>query len=377
MFSKESHRRSNRRSYRKAKQYKYISNGSSTSTSSATDEGSNGSSSSDDYKHYGFRKGEYIKDYKIRRHISDGTFGRVLKVRRNWKSYAMKIVRRNHAESAQQEADILFYLKKKDLNRYFVEIIESFYHRGYYCMVFERLGPSLSDMLRLNQNRGIPMNLIRNISKQLIKSIGLLHDTKLTHTDLKPENILFSRIRQLQKQNDLYLPADNRLKIIDLGGAEFNDEDHNCIINTRQYRAPEVQLQCCRWDQKSDVWGIACIIFEMYTGHLLFQTRKNEFEHMALVEKITEQSFPHWMASNVKGTLKHCFNVKNATNGKYYIWPQGTTTKESILKVKNQQTLREMILDPLLRDLLVKMLEIDPHKRISCSQALDHKFFIN
>ncbi|CAK70717.1 unnamed protein product (macronuclear) [Paramecium tetraurelia] len=308
-----------------------------------------------------------------------GLLEEFLKVRRRkfLNPYAMKIVRSNHAESAQQEADILFYLKKKDLNRYFVEIIESFYHRGYYCMVFERLGPSLNDMLRLNQNRGIPMHLIRSISRQLIKSIGHLHEIKLTHTDLKPENILFSRIRQLQKQNDLYLPADHRIKIIDLGGAEFDDEDHNCIINTRQYRAPEVQLQCCRWDQKSDVWGIACIIFEMYTGHLLFQTRKNEFEHMALVEKVTEQSFPHWMASNVKGCLKHCFNVKNATNGKYYIWPQGTTTKESVLKVKKQQSLREMILDPLLRDLLVKMLEIDPHKRISCSQALDHKFFLN
>ncbi|CAD8151288.1 unnamed protein product [Paramecium pentaurelia] len=371
MSSKESRRRSNRRSHRKPK--------CSTSTSSITDEGSNGSSSSDDYKHYKFRKGEYIKDYKVRRHISDGTFGRVLKVRRkNSKSYAMKIVRINHADSAQQEADILFYLKKKDLNRYFVEIIESFYHRGYYCMVFERLGPSLYDMLRMNQNRGIPMNLIRCISRQLLKCIGLLHDLKLTHTDLKPENILFSKIRQLQKgQNDMYLPADHKIKIIDLGGAEFDDEDHNCIINTRQYRAPEVQLQCCKWDQKSDVWGIACIIFEMYKGHLLFQTRKNEFEHMALVEKITEQNFPYWMASNVKGSLKYCFNTKNVINGKYYQWPQGTTTKDSILKVKNQQTLREMILDPLLRDLLQKMLEIDPNKRISCFQALNHKFFCN
>ena len=45
-----------------------------------------------------------------------------------------------------------------------------------------------------------------------------------------------------------YLPADHRIKIIDLGGAVFDHEDHDCIINTRQYRAPEVQLQCCKWD---------------------------------------------------------------------------------------------------------------------------------
>lgn len=48
----------------------------------------------------------------------------------------------------------------------------------------------------------------------------------------------------------------------------FEDEGHDCIINTRQYRAPEVQLQCCLWDNKSDVWGIACIMAEMFTGIL-------------------------------------------------------------------------------------------------------------
>lgn len=39
-----------------------------------------------------------------------------------------------------------------------------------------------------------------------------------------------------------YLPSDDRIKIIDLGGAVRDDEGHDCIINTRQYRAPEVQL---------------------------------------------------------------------------------------------------------------------------------------
>ncbi|CAD8045434.1 unnamed protein product [Paramecium primaurelia] len=369
MSSKESRRRSNRRSNRKQKY-------STTTSSVGTDDESNGSSSSDDDQHYKYRKGEYIKEYKVKRHIFDGTFGRVLKVkRRNSKTYAMKIVRRNHVESAQSEADVLFHLKRKGLSRSFVELYECFHHRGYYCMVFERLGPSLYELMKFYKNHGIPMTLIKSISKQLLKYIGQLHDLKIVHTDLKPENILFSKNYKFKKgQNDLYLPQDDRIKIIDLGGAVFDNEGHDCIINTRQYRAPEVQLQCSEWNHKSDVWGIGCIIAEMYIGQLLFQTRKNEQEHMALVEKITDQNFPYWMASNVKGSLKQYF-TRNSTNGKYYIWPQEHTTKESIAKVENQKPLKELILDPLLRDLLQKMLEIDPDKRISCHEALRHKFF--
>ena len=38
------------------------------------------------------------------------------------------------------------------------------------------------------------------------------------------------------------IPLHDRIKIIDMGGATFDDEHHSSIINTRQYRAPEVIL---------------------------------------------------------------------------------------------------------------------------------------
>lgn len=39
-----------------------------------------------------------------------------------------------------------------------------------------------------------------------------------------------------------YVPASHQIKIIDFGGATYEDESHTEIINTRQYRAPEVIL---------------------------------------------------------------------------------------------------------------------------------------
>lgn len=56
------------------------------------------------------------------------------------------------------------------------------------------------------------------------------------------------------------LPSRNTVRIIDFGGATEETEHHSKIVNTRQYRAPEVILGCCRWSHSSDVWSIGCIV---------------------------------------------------------------------------------------------------------------------
>ena len=40
------------------------------------------------------------------------------------------------------------------------------------------------------------------------------------------------------------MPINDEVKLIDFGGATYNDDHHSAIINTRQYRAPEVILAC-------------------------------------------------------------------------------------------------------------------------------------
>ena len=110
---------------------------------------------------------------------------------------------------------------------------------------------------------------------------------------------------------DTYLyPSDSTIKIIDFGGATYKDEKHSDIINTRQYRAPEVILGCCEWDEKSDIWSIACILVELYTGELFFPTHDNE-EHVALIEKICGP-IPHWMAGNCRKEFTKIFHKEKS-----------------------------------------------------------------
>lgn len=57
-------------------------------------------------------------------------------------------------------------------------------------MVFEPLGKSLYDFIKMNNYKGFPLKLLQSFFKQILKSIGFLHKIGYTHTDLKPENIL-------------------------------------------------------------------------------------------------------------------------------------------------------------------------------------------
>lgn len=68
-------------------------------------------------------------------------------------------------------------------------------------------------------------------------------------------------------------PVSLKIKIIDFGNAVIDDERYINVINTRQYRSPEVILESCNWNKSNDVWAIGCIIIELLRGSLLFSIK--------------------------------------------------------------------------------------------------------
>ena len=68
----------------------------------------------------------------------------------------------------------------------------------------------------------------------------------------KPENILLSTNEETTYRSwdgsSQRVPVSTKVKVIDFGGATYDDEKKSSIVNTRQYRAPEVILGWgCKW----------------------------------------------------------------------------------------------------------------------------------
>lgn len=114
---------------------------------------------------------------------------------------ALKIVKSasHFTETAKDEIKILKAVRDSDpsdKNRNkTVQLLNDFKITGvngvHVCMVFEVLGHNLLKLILKSNYRGIPLNNVRRIIRQVLQGLDYLHrKCKIIHTDIKPENVL-------------------------------------------------------------------------------------------------------------------------------------------------------------------------------------------
>jgi len=343
-------------------------------------------------------KKEYAR-YQVQKLLGDGTFGRVLLCHdsKDDQEVAVKVIRdvRRYAENAKIEADILRDIKKADplgKRTRSAIMLDTFLFNGHFCLVFEVCGCSLYDFLKENNFRGFWMQDIKQFAEQSLEALGFLHSRlQMTHTDLKPENILlaankpprhatFPREAAWQEKNksskngNAYMrPVCPDIKLIDFGNATYEDEHHSSVINTRQYRGPEVILSM-GWNELSDVWSLGCILMELYTGELLFGTHEN-LEHLALMEA-SLGDFPSKMLSQATGQPRDKYLARDRQGGWKLNWPAGAQSRSSEKHVANQLPLEKMVPQKhaVFADFVGHLLIFDKNARPAAKQALNHRF---
>ncbi|SCM07061.1 serine/threonine kinase-1, putative [Plasmodium chabaudi chabaudi] len=341
--------------------------------------------SDDEIVHFSWEKGMVLNDhYKVMRKMGDGTFGRVLLCQHivNKKYYAVKVVRnvKKYTKSAKIEADILKKIQSNDIkNNNIVRYHGKFMYYDHMCLIFEPLGPSLYEIITKNDYNGFHIEDIKLYCIEILKALHYLRKIKLTHTDLKPENILLDdplfekKVVTVKRVTDgkriqIYRSKSKGIKIIDFGCATFKSDYHGSIINTRQYRAPEVILNL-GWDVSSDMWSFGCILAELYTGNLLFKTHEH-LEHLALMESIIEP-IPKKMLYEATKTNGYKYIDKNDLR---LAWPENASSIDSIKHVKRSLPLYKIIRHDLFCDFLYTILRIDPTRRASPIDLLKHEF---
>jgi serine/threonine-protein kinase SRPK3 len=181
---------------------------SSSSSPDDTAENTADEEDSEDYCKGGYHPvsvGESFKDgkYVVVRKLGWGHFSTVWLSRDtdSGRHVALKVVRSaaHYTETAIDEIKLLSKIVQANPDhpgrKHVVSLLDSFEHKGpngvHVCMVFEVLGENLLGLIKRWNHRGIPMPLVKQITKQVLLGLDYLHrDCGVIHTDLKPENVL-------------------------------------------------------------------------------------------------------------------------------------------------------------------------------------------
>ncbi|KAL9247893.1 hypothetical protein vseg_021273 [Gypsophila vaccaria] len=339
--------------------------------------------------HYVFSVGDNLTSrYKILSQMGEGTFGRVLECLdlQTQEVVAIKVVRSNsrYRDGAMIEIDILRHLAEHDkVGSHCVQIRSWFDYRNHICIVFEKLGPSLYDILKRNRYHPFNVDRVREFGRQLLESVAYMHELHLIHTDLKLENILlvssecvrlpFNERMSAEDKHFSHMPSSSIIKLIDFGSTVYDNPNHSSTVSTRHYRAPEVILGL-GWSYPCDLWGVGCILVELCSGRALFQTHEN-LEHLAMMEKVLGPLPRHMIQKATRGAEKYF------RRGPRLDWPEGAESRESCRAVQKLEHVKELISRHIdsskscLTDLLYKLLKFDPSERPTAREALNHPFF--
>ena len=277
---------------------------------------------SDKIKQYGREHNflEYPKTdlsyYKIGRSIGHGAFGKVnlaLHVLSGQIVSIKSFSKKKNIFSINKIKNEVKIMSKLRKHNNIVKLFELFETEDHYCLVMENVVGG-NLLNAINKMNKIPENLAKIIFKQLIKTLQYIHSKGIAHRDIKPDNIL--------------LDLDNTIKICDFGVSKIFSEGQliRDSCGTPAFVAPEILLDIPYDPFPTDIWSSGVVLYAMTTGFFPFRG-VNETQ---LHESILTGIFP---------------------------------------KPKD-------ISDELV-DLLSKILNINPKKRISLKNILLHPWFIN
>lgn len=337
----------------------------------------------DDENHdYIIRIGEIFNyRYRIESSIGKGSFGQVAKAfdMVDEENVAIKIIKNKKAfyDQAQIEIRLLELMNNHNSEgRYYVVQLKShFVWRKHLCLVFELLSYNLYDLLRNTNFRGVSLNLTRKFGQQLAATLLFLSssDLNIIHCDLKPENVLLCN------------PKRSTIKIIDFGSSCQFDSRIYHYIQSRFYRSPEVLLGIS-YDTQIDMWSLGCILVEMHTGEPLFPGH-SEFDQMMKIVEVLGVPPASFLSA---GSKTHKFfemdengqwRIKKSRDMKTYK-PPASRRLMDILGVntggpygRRYGEAGHTVEDYMkFKDMVQRMLEYDPVKRIQPYYAVRHPF---
>jgi len=312
--------------------------------------------------------------YEFEKVIGEGTYSSVVLATHNTnkKKYAVKVIDRSQLDKKEEERVRREIEINKIINHGNIfKVYEVYETEEDICLVMELMsGGELFE--RIAKKGPLLESECRDAFKGLLMAVNYLHSLGIAHRDLKPENMLF------ETQN-----KGASVKIVDFGFAkmEHGGTPLTTPIGTVAYAAPEVLLEE-QYSKSVDIWSIGCVLYFMLFGRPPFYSEDDgELEDLA-TEGIYE--FPEKpVVSPQAKDLISCLLEKNpskrltASQALTHVWVKGVekTTDTSQISNENNNNLitteQEMELVKKLLNKAIDALRVEDDWDIELASAMD------
>uniref|UniRef100_A0A452QW61 non-specific serine/threonine protein kinase n=1 Tax=Ursus americanus TaxID=9643 RepID=A0A452QW61_URSAM len=281
--------------------------------------------------------------YTTMRQLGDGTYGSVLMGKSNESGELVAIKRMKRKFYSWDECMNLREVKSlKKLNHAnVIKLKEVIRENDHLYFIFEYMKENLYQLMK-DRNKLFPESVIRNIMYQILQGLAFIHKHGFFHRDMKPENLLCM--------------GPELVKIADFGLARElrSQPPYTDYVSTRWYRAPEVLLRSSVYSSPIDVWAVGSIMAELYTLRPLFPGTSEVDEIFKICQVLGTPKKSDWpegyqLASSMNFRFPQCVPIN--------------------LKTLIPNASNEAI------QLMTEMLNWDPKKRPTASQALKHPYF--
>uniref|UniRef100_A0A1I8MKH6 Serine/threonine-protein kinase ULK3 n=1 Tax=Musca domestica TaxID=7370 RepID=A0A1I8MKH6_MUSDO len=259
-----------------------------------------------------------ITDFEILEKLGEGSYATVYRARhkKSKSCHAIKFVEMSSLSDSSRENLITEIRLLRSLNHKHIVTLQDFFwdDKNIYIVLEYCNAGSLSSFIR--SKKSLPEATCKYFLRQLASAVQYMRNNDISHFDLKPQNLL------LTKYNN-----NVSLKVADFGFAQHLKlgEINQQLKGSPLYMAPEI-IRKQRYDARADLWSIGVILYECLFGRAPYSSKTIE-ELLARIQNCERITLP----------------------------PNARISKEC-------------------EDLLSRLLQHDPAKRIAFNDFFNHAF---